>query len=116
METEQRNIKIRKLRTELSELEEEESKAYQKRKEENKQAVLKANNLTEDQVKEVADNLVRTREVYVFYDKVGENSEFEDDESIHVVRNGIRFCKDGKEAELQGFAKNIERELNKIKN
>lgn len=102
--------RIYELQKQLEPVKKELETLSDKKEEVHKQDVLKNAGLTEDQVEKIAGKLSRGKEIGVFYNnKIGENSECEDDGFIHVTRNGIRFCKEGHESQLSGFARNVER-------
>lgn len=105
--------KTTELRKQLHPLEEEQSRLYDEKKKLQKKVILEKAGFTEEQVNEIASKLSKN-EVYVFYDYNTEDNECEDDGSIHVCRKGIRFCKEGPESALPGFARNVERLMKEV--
>lgn len=98
------------LRSQLHPLEERQSILFNERE----KLIRALVPFTDEQIDSVIDNLRTKKEIMVFFDGDNSDSECEDDGSIHVTRNGVRFCRDGKESELNGFISDVERAWSKF--
>ena len=84
---------------------------YEDERDKKKIAVLKQAGFSIEQVREISDSLQGNREVSFYFDFGIEDQDFEDDGAIHVRRKGIRFVRQGRESELQGFARKVEKAM-----
>jgi len=88
---------------------------YEHERDVKKEAILKRNNLTIEQVDDIANKLTNSKEVSFYFDNGQEDQDFEDDGFLHVRRNGIRFSKEGHESQLQGFARSVDKAIKLVK-
>lgn len=114
-ELEELNYQLSQLERDISKLMEiregiERKKLILKKEEETE---LRANiPFTDKQLNEVCS---KTDAEYFFIDEEQEDTKFEDDGSIHVRMNGVRFCKDGRTSQLNAFANKIKKAFEDLK-